>query len=633
MGGELSREAREHTVRAMMASLAHRGPDGEGLACGPAWTFGHQRLAVIDLETGAQPVWTADGRYCIAYNGEIYNYLELRQSLAREGARFRTFSDTEVLLQLLASRGTEALTQCDGMFAFALYDTAADTLTLGRDHAGIKPLYYSQAPGGGWVWASEIKALLRHPQISARPEWPGLEEYLVLQLCLGDKTLFEGVRKVMPGTVLTFKAGEPARERRWFSLSFDVDTHHTEAYFLDSLRHALRDSVKLQLRSDVAVGAYLSGGLDSSAITALATESAGGGFHCFTGRFSESDQYDESAYAGIVAAEYAADLHLVTPAPEDFVAWMPRIIWHMDEPVAGPGVFPQFMVSRAAREHVTVVLGGQGGDEIFGGYARYLAAYLEQALKGAVFATQTEGHFVVTLESIIPNLPALRQYVPMLQHLWREELFEPLPRRYFRLLDRSPDLFSLLSEASRREFSRRRVAESFRLVFDKPGITSSINKMLAFDIEVVLPTLLQVEDRASMHASLESRVPLLAPKILRLAASIPPTIKFKNGQLKHVFREAAAGFLPEAVLRRKDKMGFPVPLTEWLRQGPVREFAADLLLSRACRERGIFDGEALEALMNREGPHSRQVWGALCLELWFRIFIDGADAPEPPYAG
>jgi asparagine synthase (glutamine-hydrolysing) len=415
-------------------------------------------------------------------------------------------------------------------------------------------------------------------------------------------------------------------------LSFAVDTHHTEAYFLDSLLIALQDSVKLQLRSDVAVGAYLSGGLDSSAITALAAEYAGGNFHCFTGRFSESDQYDETAYAGLVATEKAAELHFVTPTPEDFVAWMPRIIWHMDEPVAGPGVFPQFMVSSAAKERVTVALGGQGGDEVFGGYARYLVAYLEQALKGAVFATKTEGQFVVTLESIIPNLPALRQYVPMLQSLWREELFEPLPQRYFRLLDRSPDLFGLLSETRRHEFSRRRVAESFHLVFDKPDIASSINKMLAFDIEVVLPALLQVEDRASMQASLESRVPLLAPKIMRLAASIPPTIKFKNGQLKYALKEAVRSFLPEAVLKRKDKMGFPVPLAEWLRQGPVREFAADLLLSRTCRERAIFDVKALEEMMNKEVPHSRQVWGALCLELWFRTFIDGGNFSEPSHA-
>ena len=622
VGGALDKSSRGGVVKGMMQALAHRGPDGEGFAAGPEYALGHRRLAVIDLERGAQPLWTADKRYVIIYNGAIYNYLELRQSLAREGIRFRTFSDTEVLLQLLVARGPEALPLCDGMFAFALYDTEAGVLTLGRDHVGIKPLYYTLAEDGGLAFASEIKALLLHPSVRARVKADALEEYLVLQLCLGDKTLFDGIYKLPPGTVMTFASGKPSAPRKWFSLDFSIDTDHTEAYFLDRLLLALQDSIKLQLRGDVAVGAYLSGGLDSSVVTSLAAAYSGERLHCFAGRFAEPPGYDESEYAAILAHDKNTLLHYITPQPQDFADWMPRIIRAMDEPVAGPGVFPQFLVSRLAREHVTVALGGQGGDEVFGGYARYLVAYLEQALRGAIFETHREGAFVLTLASIIPNLPVLRQYVPMLQQLWREDLFAPLGKRYFRLLDRSPDIMELLGADGREGLRRGRVVEAFSEIFEASEAASSINKMLAFDLSVTLPGLLQVEDRASMHSSLESRVPLLSPEILRLAASIPPTIKFKDGCLKYIFRESVKHFLPPQILDRKDKMGFPVPLSDWLRRGPVHDFACDILLSPTCRERGLFDTGALEKMLGHEAPHGRQAWGALCLELWFRTFID-----------
>ena len=621
VGGSLPSSKRDIVVRHMMDLLSHRGPDGEGFATGESYSFGHKRLAVIDLETGNQPIWTEDGRYCIIYNGELYNYLELRQSLTREGVRFRTFSDTEVLLQLLVNWGSDALALCDGMFAFALFDNKNHELTLGRDHVGIKPLYFSLLQGGGLTFASEIKALLLHPHVANCPDTQGLREYMVLQLCLGKRTLFEQVSKLEPGTILTFRSGETPKTKKWHSLPFTIDSHHTEEYFLDSLLLALQDSVKLQLRSDVAIGAYLSGGLDSSAITSLASNFAGK-LHCFTGRFIESSAYDESGYACEVAREVGGEFHVVTPSADEFVEWMPRIIYAMDEPVAGPGVFPQFLVSHYAKKHVTVALGGQGGDELFGGYARYLVAYLEQALRGAIFEKHNEGVFVLTLASIIPNLPVLQQYAPMLQKMWASGLFEPLSSRYFALLDRSPDIIDMLEDEWQSTLDFESVKGNFVSMFEAPTIKSSINKMLAFDIAVTLPGLLQVEDRASMYSSLESRVPLLSPKVMQLASVIPPTIKFKNGNLKYIFRESVKNFLPASIVARKDKMGFPVPLSEWLRSGSVRDFVCDTLLSHSSRQRGIYKQKSLIDMINKETPHSRKIWGALCLELWFQTFID-----------
>jgi asparagine synthase (glutamine-hydrolysing) len=294
----------------------------------------------------------------------------------------------------------------------------------------------------------------------------------------------------------------------------------------------------------------------------------------------------------------------------------------MDEPVAGPGLFPQYRVSAMAATQVKVVLGGQGGDEIFGGYARYLVGYLEQALKGAIFETQEEGRHIVTLASIIPNLALLREYQPLMQQFWRDGLFEAMDARYFRLIDRSPDLHQILSPEAAARFDRGAVFERFQRTFNHPDTRSYLNKMTHFDMKTLLPALLHVEDRVSMAVSLESRVPLLDTRIVDLVTSMPPAIKFRGGRTKHALRQAVSGHIPEVVLRRKDKMGFPVPLSQWMRAGPVREFVADTLLSRRSRDRGIFNRAALERLIDREAAFGRQLWGVLCLELWHTSFID-----------
>ncbi len=615
---------RQTVVDAMLERLAHRGPDGEGKVYRPSRALlGHRRLAVIDVEHGQQPMCSADGRYTLTYNGEIYNYVELRQTLIGQGVHFNTRSDTEVLLQLLMREGAQAVQRLNGMFAFVFHDALDNRWIAARDAFGIKPLYYVGLPDE-WVFASEIKALFAHPGIRPGRDERSLQQYLTFQFCLEDRTLFAGVRKLQPGFVLTGRGAQVVEERCYWDTNYHIDGYHTEDYFVDRLRALLDDSVRLQVRSDVPLGGYLSGGIDSSVVCTLASRHVDAPLHMFHGRFSEGPEFDESAHAKAVARAAGGIYHEVVPTADAFVDELPGLIRAMDEPLAGPGLFPQFLVSRMARGVVTVVLGGQGGDEIFGGYARYLVGYLEQALKGAIFETHEEGRHLVTLASIIPNLPMLKQYRPLLKQFLSRGMFDDMDARYFHLIDRSQDLSQLLSGDALSAFDRRGVFEDFQRVFNHPDTLSYINKMTHFDQKTLLPALLHVEDRVSMAVSLESRVPLLDTRIVDLVTTMPPPLKFQGGHAKHIFKKAVAGLLPASVVDRKDKMGFPVPLKEWMSAGRVREFVSDKLLSRRSRERGIYRPQALATMLADPGVGGRQLWGALSLEIWHETFIDAA---------
>lgn len=614
---------RRTIVKAMMDALVHRGPDAEGLHAGANFTFGHRRLSIIDIEHGTQPMQSVDGRYSLIFNGAIYNYLELRQQLIQKGARFTTFSDTEVLLQCLIFYGETALSLLNGMFAFAFHDAESGKWILARDHFGIKPLYYA-ALQDEIVFASEIKVLFKHPQLSAERNWNALQHYFTFQFGLGNETLFRNILKVEPGTYLVGENNILTKKVCYWDTNYKVDEHHTEEYFKDKLLSLLQDSARLQIRSDVPLGAYLSGGIDSSVVAALAVENLQQTIPVFTGKFLEGDAYDESAYARMVAQNIGADIHEVVPTAQDFVTLLPKLIYFMDEPVAGPGLFPQYVVSELAAQSVKVVLGGQGGDELFGGYARYLIGYLEQALKGAIFQTQEEGRHIVTLSSIIPNLPLLKRYGALMAHFWKDGLFENMDARYFRLIDRSPDILSLLSADARQAFDKEKIFSDFQTIFNHPDTASYINKMTHFDLKTLLPALLQVEDRVSMAVSLESRVPLLDTRIVDLVTSIPPPLKFKNGSTKSILKETVRNLIPHDVLERKDKMGFPVPLREWMSTDIVRDFVHATLLGRRSRERGLFNLEIMARMIEREATFGRQIWGALCLELWHQQFIDSS---------
>ena len=623
-------------VETMSELIAHRGPDGHGL-----WererggvAFGHRRLSIIDLTTGEQPMTDGDGAW-VTYNGEIYNYVEVREVLGERG--FRTTSDTEVLLRAYRRWGVDCLAQLRGMFAFALWDESEQTLFCARDRFGIKPLYYAQVDGM-LVLASEAKALLPFlPSIETDPE--GLQDYLTFQFVLHGKTLFRGVQELLPGHYLVVRDGQ-VTVRRYWEVQYEPDFDHTERYFSDRLDELVQDSVRLHLRADVPVGSYVSGGLDSSIVAGLAAGQAGYAFQGFTGRFDVGPEFDESRYARDLAAESEFELLEVTITPEDVRTILPDLIYHLDFPVAGPGSIPQYMVSKLAAQHVKVVLGGQGGDEIFGGYARYLIAYFEQCIKAAIEGTARDGNFVVTYESIIPSLSTLREYKPLLREFWREGLFEDLDRRYYRLVDRAPQLAGAIDPGV---FGDESPFERFHRIFRADNVRkeSYFDSMTHFDFKTLLPALLQIEDRVSMAHGLESRVPFVDHAVVDFAATMPADVKFKNGQLKHVLRQSLDRVLPRSIAERTDKMGFPVPLRQWVGPGgPLRDFAGDVLGSAAARSRPyLAEGFDPVSLIDSDTAYGRSLWGLLSLELWQARFHDRSQewqalrqGPTTPYA-
>ncbi|MDH7513625.1 MAG: asparagine synthase (glutamine-hydrolyzing) [Clostridiales bacterium] len=604
----------------MVEKIKHRGPDDEGYLIDGPLGFYHKRLSIIDLVTGQQPM--TYGPFSIVYNGEIYNYIELHDSLKKSGHAFRTTSDTEVILHMYEEFGPEFVSRLNGMFAFIIYDRRENRLMVARDHFGIKPLYY-YSDRHRLLFASEIKAILAHPAVEVSPNYESVQEYLFFQYVLDEDTLFKGIYKLLPGHyfLIDLKTFQKKMVKYW-EPDFTVDIYHTEEYFIWKLREYLEDAITIQLRSDVPVGAHLSGGIDSSIVTLLASRKYAGRLKTFTGAFREGPQFDEIPYAREVANACGAEMHEIFPTEKEFIEIFPRLIYYMDEPAAGPGIFPQYMVSRLASEEVKVVLGGQGGDEIFGGYTRYVIAYLEQALKGAIFETTDEGEHIVSLRSILPNLPFIREYVPMLRRFWERGLFEPMDKRYFRLIDRTESDRHILTDDFRVSLDESRIFSRFQKVFNHPNTLSYYNKMVHYDMVNNLPALLQVEDRVSMAVSLESRVPLLDQRIVDLVASMPPRMKFRGAEMKYILKRATRDLLPQKILERKDKMGFPVPLHIWAKNR-VRKFFRDTLLSSRCRERGIFDSKEVERLIENQDAFSRKLWGAVNLELWFKIFIDG----------
>ena len=547
----------EKVLKCMGELIAHRGPDGEGAWMDDSGKVGlaHRRLAIIDLSpAGAQPMKGRDGTL-ITLNGEIYNYLELQESL-RGSWDFSSDSDTETVLAAYERYGEGCVEHLRGMFSFAIWDDRKQRLFCARDRFGIKPFYYTTVDDV-FYFASEAKALLPVlPDIATDPE--AMAEYLTFNFVIGENTLFKGIKQLLPGHGLMIEGGKVKTWRYW-DINYEVDWDHGEDWFQERLRSLLDDSIGVHLRSDVPVGAYLSGGVDSSLMAILAARKDSQNRESFHGRFREYPGYDESHFAEMASESIGGNLNVIDITHKDFEENLRKVIYHLDYPVAGPGSFPQYMVSKLAAEKVKVVLGGQGGDEIFGGYARYLLAYFEQCINAAIDGTYKDGNFVVTIESIVPNLGILREYKPMMREFWREGLFGNLEDRYFRLIDRSSDMDR---EIDWGELDKERVFDSFREIFlNKSNVRKEayFDQMTHFDFKTLLPALLQVEDRMSMAHGLESRVPLLDHGLVECIATASAEVKFSGGNMKHLIKKSYEGVLPDGIVNRRDKMGCPVP--------------------------------------------------------------------------
>jgi asparagine synthase (glutamine-hydrolysing) len=608
-------------LNAMSDLVAHRGPDGSGqwITNDEHLGFIHRRLAIIDLSpSAAQPMRARNGDV-LTFNGEIYNYPELKDKL-KHYWDFKTNSDTECILASYEKFGDKCLDHFRGMYAFALWDERNRKLFCARDRFGIKPFYYAVVDNI-FYFASEAKALL--PFVDGiRTNESAFAEYMTFQYTIGDKTLFDGIHQLMPGHSLTVEDGKVNVQRYW-DVSYEIDYDHSPKYFHDKLRELLEESVTLHGRSDVPVGSYVSGGIDSSLIYKLSQSNESASPLGFHGRFTDHPGYDESEFAFSAAKHAEGELHCIDITSGDFLDEINKVIYHLDFPVAGPGSFPQYMVSKLAAQHVKVVLGGQGGDEIFGGYARYVIAYFEQCIKAAIDGNSGDGNYVVTLESIVPNLGLLREYKPMMKNFWSKGLFDPMDERYFQLVDRSIDMQNEVDWGS---LDRSKVFEDFSEIFNNPNNVQKeayLDKMTHFDFKCLLPALLQVEDRMSMAHGIESRVPFLDHKLIEFAAKVPANMKFEGGNMKHLLKQVFTPEIPNEILDRRDKMGFPVPLKEWL-DNDIKEFVLDTFSAMSGKNRPYIDSKSVLSNFGHETRFSRKTWGLLSLELWHQQFHDQA---------
>jgi asparagine synthase (glutamine-hydrolysing) len=606
----------DQVLATMSALIAHRGPDGCGVwkAESDRVGFVHRRLAIIDPSPAGQQPMSGPNGSVITYNGQVYNYPELIAEL-KSAWTFRSKSDTEAVLAAYSKWGAGCVDHLRGMFGFAIWD--GKRLFAARDPFGIKPLYYAIV-GGVFYFASEVKALLPIlPEIATDSD--ALAEYLTFQFTLGERNLFKHVHTLRPGHALVVEKASVQTYRYWTS-DRSINRDHEPAWFIRTINDILDDSIAVHRRSDVPIGACVSGGFDSSLVATLALRDEQSDKPAFHGKFVDHPGYDESAYAELVAADAGLTLHQRTITPEDFVGSIEKVIYHLDNPVAGPGAFAQYVVSELASAHVKVVLGGQGGDEIFGGYARYVIAHFEQQIKAAVDGKSGSGS-----AEVIPDLSVLREYKPLVQSFLAKGMFGPLDQRYFSLIDRSGDMED---EVDWTLLDRKGVFERFRDTFRQTSQgrhESDFESMTRFDFNHLLPALLQVEDRTSMAHGLESRVPLLDYRLVDFAATIPASLKFKDGQLRSFFRSAFSTRLPRPIAQRRDKMGFPVPLNEWF-SGPLQSYVQDIFATQRARRRPFFDSRAIVAHLKDAGRYSRKSWGLLSLELWYQLFHDRASA-------
>jgi asparagine synthase (glutamine-hydrolysing) len=612
LGGEGPPEA--DLVRAMLGAMRHRGPDDLRVTALDGATLGNCRLAILDPARSAQPMGDRHTGAHLTFNGFVANFRELRAALEAEGEAFATEGDTEVLLRLLVLRGAAALDSLDGMFAFAFHDPRRRRTLLARDPCGVKPLYLAEERGR-LLFASEPKGLLAALPGRPVPDRDALLEYLSFQVPLSDRTLFRGIRRLGPGRLLEISPGS-VREREWWRAPVAEPGAPAAPDAVEGLRAALEESVRRSLRADVPVGAFLSGGLDSTVVAAFAARHGAAGFRLFHGAYDEGPSYDERPHARAAAASLGASLSEVVIGPKDAAEALPSLARALDEPMGGPGAVGSWFAAREAARSVKVVLGGQGADEVFSGYARHLVVEFGEALRGAVAGD------AAPLLALLPTLAPLRGYEPLLASSFSgAEIFPAPEERFFRLVHRGGGMQGLLREDLARDLALFAPRDRFDAVFPGHGEGDLRTRMAEFERRTLLPALLHVEDRMSMAHGIEARVPILGRDVLDLALRAPPAVRWGGGGLKPLLRAVAGSVVPAATLARTDKMGFPVPLAPWAR-GPLRGFFRDLLLDSDARRRGLTRPEAVEKLLEGETIAARRLWALASLELWHRAFID-----------
>lgn len=613
-----------HLLGEMLTVIHHRGPDDEGIYRDRGVALGMRRLSIIDLSGGKQPMSSEDGSIVVVYNGETYNYQQLTERLRRSGHVFSSASDTEVIVHLYEELGEDCVHELRGMYAFALWDARRQRLLLVRDRLGIKPLYYTQVDGK-LIFGSEIKALLQHPAVQPRLDPEGLSNFLSLKYVPAPQTMFAGILALPPGHLLTCDA-EGITVRPYWDLSFarNEDGRRSEESYAEQLEELLRESVRLELVSDVPFGAFLSGGLDSSTVVALMSQFLDAPVKTFSVGFEgDGAAYSELPYARLVADRYQTDHHEVIVTPHDLIELAEKVVWHLDQPIADEAALANYKVAELASRHVKMVLTGEGGDELFAGYARYSGEKLSSIFQKVPAPARS------LVLSATERLPGLRRPKIALYALAQTEEVTRLTN-WFPLFNRERKA-ALLSPDFKRELGDVTSDHVFANQLARTDARDPLSRMLYVDTKLWLPDdLLARGDKTSMAASLEARVPLLDHKLVEFAAALPPHFKLRGLTRKYLLRKVSRKWLPAEIIDRKKK-GFPIPIAVWFRK-EARTFLRDLLSPETVRRRGLFDPAYVERLLDDHdrghADHGSLLWGLVNVELWHRIFLDAQPGEE-----
>jgi asparagine synthase (glutamine-hydrolysing) len=618
IAGYLNLDPRHHVdpriVKAMTGAIVHRGPDDEGFHVEGPVALGMRRLSIIDLSTGHQPIGNEDGTVWVVFNGEIYNYLEIREDLIGRGHTFRTRSDTEVLVHLYEEVGDDFVTRINAMSALALWDGRRRRLVLARDRMGKKPLHYAMTRDA-LVFGSELKSILKHPGVAATLDTASLARYLAHEYVPCPDTIFAGIRKVRPGHLAVVEEGT-LTERAYWDLP-GPGTSSSRARVEEEIRETLYDSVRRRLMSDVPLGVFLSGGLDSTSIVACMARAAPGAVRTFSVAFNEPS-FDESAHFRRVARHYGTRHEERVLTPSELLAVLPQVAAVLDEPLGDASMLPTYMLARFTREHVTVALGGEGGDELMAGYPTYqahkLAAYYERIPTGLRAGL---------IEPLVRSLPVSRRNIS----------FDFKARKFISGAGHPPEIrnqiwlgsfsaresLELLNPDLRSSLAGLDIFEEARRHMSAAPAPDPIGKLLYLDLKMYLQDGILVKvDRASMACSLEVRAPLLDYRFVELISRLPTSWKLRGLTTKYIFKRAMEPWLPRGIARRPKK-GFGVPVADWLR-GPLRPMLRDLLDVDRLRRQGLLDPQVVSALvadhLAGRRDNRKQLWTLLMLQLW-----------------
>lgn len=613
---------REFVLERMCYAIRHRGPDDQGTLIAENVAFGMRRLSIIDLAGGHQPMANKAGTVSLVFNGEIYNYRELQRELTSRGHEFQTNSDTEAIVHAYDEYGNACVEHLRGMFAFAIWNSRLKELMLARDRVGKKPLYYTLTSNGTLIFGSELKSLLEHPEVTRDISPEALDAYLTFGYVPDPLCILRGINKLPPGHFLTFRDGIVSLSQYWdFRFSTEEDTGDRRAEdYLDELRELLNEAVRIRLISDVPLGAFLSGGIDSSAVVGLMARNSDRPVKTFSIGFNE-DSYDELKYARIAAAHFGTEHHefIVTP---DICQLVDELAWHFDEPFADPSALPTYMVSKLAREHVTVALSGDGGDELFAGYTRYLVEGQRAPFEKVPRVLRQ--NLMRSLSQRLPHRAWGRNYLHNIsldgvdRFLDSVSVFTQLTKR------------SLYTSDFRSQLKNDHQAGAHFQSLAKQGQTSNpLDMLLYLDSKTYLPgDILTKVDRMSMAVSVEARAPLLDHKLIEFVTRIPASLKLHDGETKYIFKRAIEDFVPFEILHRS-KQGFGLPIQQWINE-QLREQVRSALTDTRARARGYVEQDYVAQLLaeHERGrrDHSAQLWALFMLELWHRVFIDDSGA-------